>query len=325
VTGQFDQPIANRPEPGRIGAARRLLSPAPMQLARCSGFLLALCTAGSLAHADGDADAAQGARSDIQQFAYSVWDATKHGMFGNNFYRPAAECTAAVERGNKAGLKATDTYEDGDNNAVLWKHAPEVCADYARFAALSTVIDAIHPQLETVEAFSGADGKPDPSVTGDAFRETAKVAKTCVDTIDKAIKAGVVTDVAFAPNGNEHDTLITLTQARTLCSNFVDFSGKAAVADDKRQAEATAALREKWGKLGITGDRLKYLVENDTHTILGKGCVELDNKGKKSSSVFYEVYSDDSSWIVYKTQFKKDKQTKTSNRRFRRDGGYSCK
>ena len=48
-------------------------------------------------------------------------------------------------------------------------------------------------------------------------------------------------------------------------------------------------------------------------------------KHKKTSTVFYEVYSDDAAWIVYKTQFKKDKQVKTSNRRFRRDGGYSCK
>lgn len=296
-----------------------------MQLARCSGFLIALCTAGSLAYADGDDDAAHGAKSDVQQFAYSNWDATKHGMFGNNFSRPAAECTAAVKRGNDAGLKATDTYEDGDNNAVLWKHAPEVCADYARFAALAATIDTIRKQLETVEAFSGADGKPDPSITGDAFRATAKVAQTCVDNIDKAIKAGVVTDVPFAPTGNEHDTLMTLAQVRTQCSDFVSWSGKAAVADDTRQAAELAALREKWGKLGIKGDRLKYLVENDTHIILGKGCVELDAKGKKTSSVFYEVYSDDSSWIVYKTQFKKDKQVKASNRRFRRDGGYSCK
>jgi hypothetical protein len=273
-----------------------------------------------------DEEAARQAKGDLEGFATSVWDATKNGMFGNNnFFRPPSECASAVQRGTDAGLQPTDTYRDGAGNSVLWKRATDVCTQYARLHPLRGVIDEIQPRLQTIAAYVGPDGKPITSVTGDAYRDTVKDAQACIASIDKAIKAGVPTDVAFAPNDNHNDTRITLAQAHTKCTDYVGFGGKAAAADDKRQADELAALRAKWSKLGVTGDRLKYLIENGHHIILGKGCVELSPKGLKTSPVFYEVYSDDASWIVYKTQFKKDKKTKSSSKRFRRDGGYSCK
>jgi hypothetical protein len=295
-----------------------------MQQLRPVILALSVLSSPTLAHADDEV--ASQARSDVQQFAYSVWDATRNGMFANNnFFRPASECTAAVKKGTDAGLTATDTFQDGEGNSVLWKRAADACAQYAKLQALATTIDTIQPQLQTIAAYAEPDGSPIKSVTGDAYRDTVKTAQTCVDNIDKAIKAGVVADVAFAPNGNQSDKLLTLNEAHAKCKTYIDWGTKAAVADDKRQAEATAALKAKWSKLGASGDRLAYLIANGHHIILGKGCKELSDKAKTTSSVFYEVYSDDSSWIVYKTQWKKHKKTGSSDRRFRRDGGYSCK
>jgi hypothetical protein len=277
------------------------------------------------AHADDATDeAARAAVMEVQQFAFTVSDATTTGIFGNGFSRAPADCTAAVQAGTANGMKATDTFDGANGVKVLWKRASEICATYTKLHAVNATIEVIHPQLEMIRAYY-QNGTADKSVRGDAYRDTVKAARTCVDNIDKAIKAGVATDVAFAPNGNQADKLVTLAEVKTECASYIDWGTKAADADDKRQAAELAALREKWGKLGITGDRLTYLVNNDTHIILGKGCVELGNKGKKTSPVFYEAYSDDTSWIVYKTQFKKDKQIRTTSKRFRRDGGYTCK
>jgi hypothetical protein len=295
-----------------------------MQQLRPGILALLVLSLPTLAHAD-DEDAARAAQLDMAIFAYRVWDATNNGMFGNNFALPASDCTAAVKRGNDAGLKASDTIDDGMGHVTPWKKAADICATYAQYQTLNATIDLIHPQLQTIEAYVEPDGTPIRSVTADAYRETVKDAKLCVENVDKAIKAGIAADVKFAPNGNIHDTPISLNEVRTKCKNYIDFGNQAADADEKRQAEATAELKAKWSKLGASGDRLKYLIENGHHIILGKGCRELSDKAKVTSSVFYEVYSDDTSWTVYKTTWKKHKKGSSSDRRFRRDGGYSCK
>jgi hypothetical protein len=267
-----------------------------------------------------------GPREDLGQYAASITDATKNGMFGNNnFFNPPAECTRAVDAGAKEGLKPTDTFVDGEGNTILWKRAPETCAQYARLHALATVVEAIHPMLETIHAFTDADGKPIASVTGDGYRATVATVKPCLDLIDKAAKAGAPTDVPFAPDSNQGDTLITLTQARKVCSDYLSFGSDAAAADDARVAQELAALRQKYGKLGLTGDRLDYAVKWGHRAILGKGCVELTGKALKTAPAFYDLGDDGVVWTVYKTAFKGDKQVKYTVKRFRRDGDYQCK
>jgi hypothetical protein len=296
-----------------------------MQQLRSVVLALSVLWFPTLAHAD-DEEAARRAQLDMGIFANRVAEATTSGMFGNNnFAQPVSECTDAVKRGTDAGLEASDTFEDSAGKVTLWKRAGEVCEQYARLQKLGATIDTISPQLSTIAVYAESDGSPIKSVTGDAYRDTVKTAQTCVDNIDKAIKAGVLTDVAFLPSANYGEVKITLSEARTKCKTYIDWGTKAADADDKRQAEETAALRAKWSKLGASGDRLAYLIANGHHIILGKGCKELSDKQKTTSAVFYEVYSDDTSWIVYKTQWKKHKKTGSSDRRFRRDGGYSCK
>jgi hypothetical protein len=290
--------------------------------------LLAVAVPGG-AHADDDADEkARYAKSDINAFASANASATKAGFFGNNyFFRDPSECTKAIESGTAAGLKATDTYTDGDGNTVLWKRASAVCDEYARLHPLRKVIDELAPQLQTIRAFRDLNpsGAPDKSVRGDAFRATVKDAQACIAAADKAMKAGVPSDVAFAPNDNSNEPTLTLAQARAECADYVTWGGEAAVADDKRAAEEIAALKAKYGKLGITGDRLDYLVKYGHRPVLGKGCGELAGKALKTAPAFFDLGQDDLAWIVYKTEFKKDKRVKYTSKRFRKDGDYRCK
>lgn len=280
-----------------------------------------MVTAGA-AHADDRDDA----RLALAQFAASVDDATANGMFGNNnFFNAPGDCTRAVDTGTRAGLAPTDTFIDGSGNTVLWKRAPQICERYATLHALARTIDAIHPMLDTLRAYTEPDGTPIKSVTGDAYRQTVASVKPCLAIIDEAVKAGAPADVKFAPNANQGDTLLTLTDARKKCSDYLAFGAGAAAADDARVAQETAALRAKYAKLGIKGDRLAYLVKWGHRTILGKGCVELTGKALKTAPAFYDLGDDGVVWTVYKTQFKGDKQVKYTVQRFRRAGDYQCK
>ncbi len=249
-----------------------------------------------------------------------------NGYFGSGlFFEPPAACTTAIADGKTAGLTATDTFVDGEGKTVLWKRAPEVCGAYEKLHALRQVITAIQPQLQAIAAFTGADGKPDPSATGDAFRFNVEKARQCVKTIDEALTKSVPSDVKFAPNDNGSEARFTLAEARTRCNNWIELGGNAAKADDDRVAAEIAALKAKYAKFGITGDRLTYLVKNGHHPIMGKGCVELAGKTFKSSPVFYELGQDDLAWIVYKTAFNGDKQVSYTSRRYRKDGNWGCK
>src|SRR5262245_54523350 len=100
-----------------------------MQQPRFVMLAIALSLPSTLAHAD-DEEAARAAVNDVAIFAYRVWDATTNGIFGNNFALPAGDCAAAIKRGNDAGVKATDTVDDGMGHITLWKRAPDLCATY---------------------------------------------------------------------------------------------------------------------------------------------------------------------------------------------------
>ncbi len=278
-----------------------------------------------VARGDDHEEQAREAKIALAGFSSSVKDVTATGVFGNNFYNEPAACAAAVASGTAAGLGPTDPFLDGAGATVLWKRAPQICADYARLFGLGKTVEAIRPMFETIRAFSGPDGKPDPSVTGDAYRATVARVTPCLAIIDKAIDASAPADVPYAPFGNQGDTLITLTDARKVCSDYLSFGAGAAKADDAKAAGEVSALKTKYGKLGIAGDRLEYLVKWGHKPVLGKGCVELTGKALKTSAAFFDLGQDDLAWIVYKTQFKGDKQVKYTQKRFRKDGDYSCK
>jgi hypothetical protein len=303
-------------------AARRLLKRLLMQLRRSEWVAAVVLATSTVAHAD--------AKLDLLAFSSSVTEATKDGKFGNNhFFKPPGDCDKVVAAGNAEGLKATDTFTDGDGNTVLWKRAADVCKQYAKLHAVGKTWEAVESMVKvipTYKSMSGTDGKPDPSMRGDAFREQVKRARECVKTIDDSIGKGTATDVTIAYGDNvgtmHRETLVEIKQ---ICVDYITWSGDAAVADDKRIATELAALKAKYTKLGITGDRLDYLVKWGHLTVFGKGCSELKGKALKSAPAFYSLGQDDLAWIVYKTGFKGDKQVSYTSARYRKDGSWRCK
>jgi len=278
------------------------------------------------AYADEEGDRLN-ARTGMYSFAHFVHDATTAGDFNGIAGTDPATCDETVKKGTAAGLKPTDTF-DTDDSPMLWRKAPDVCAEYKKMHALAKVIEKLVKPWESITAFASLtrpDGSPDPSVRGDAYRASVEEAKKCVKIIDEAIQAGVKADVKYAPNGNSSETTFTLTEARKKCSDWVSWGTGAAKADDDRAAAEVAALKAKYGKLGITGDRLTYLVKYGYQPVFGKGCGELSGKALKTAPAFYQLGQDDIAWIVYKTEFKGDKQISYTSKRYRKDGNWSCK
>lgn len=257
--------------------------------------------------------------------AAAVSDAKTKAYFGNNqFADDPAVCTQAIETATGLGVKPSDTYYDRTGE-VLWKHAPKICAEYARLHPLRAAIDAIKDPLAAVRIYTGPDGKPDPSIAASAFRQVVETAKACVATADKLIAAGVPSDVKFSPADSEGDpAAVTLTEARAACHQFIDWGGKAAVADDERVAAAYAAAVAKWKQLGFAGDRLEYVVGWGDHSIYGKGCGELSVKQLKTASAYFQISEDDTTWTVYKTSFKKNKKVGYVVRKYGKAGTYKC-
>ena len=266
------------------------------------------------------------ARSTLTQFAAANTAAKEHGFF-DGFEPAAASCRAAIKDGTAAGLKATDTF-DTEAGLVLWKNAAGVCDEYARLAPMKAAVDAVARDYGTVVIVRGDDGHGIDHMSGDAYRVNVEVAKRCVRLVDEAVKAGAPADVGFAPDHNLNDTLVTLAEVRAQCNDFIGGGAKLAAADDAVQAAAQAALRAKYAKLGITGDRLKYLMDSDTHIyVMGKGCKTLSMAGKKSAPVIYEMQEGDTYWVVYKMTFKGDTLVKQTEKRFNKatSRGWSCK
>jgi len=261
----------------------------------------------------------------MYQYTRAIWDTKQHGDFKGMPGEPS-ECLAAVKRGNDAGLKPSDTIDTPDGT-ILWKKAPEVCAEYAKVFALSQVIDALRDPFSTVETFASLtpDGSGDKSVHGDVYRGTVEDAKKCVKIVDEAVAKGVASDMKFAPKGNHSETRYTLEEVKKRCNEWVTKGAANAKADDNRKAEETAALKAKYSKFGITGDRLTYLVKYGHQPVFGAKCAELSGKALKSAPAFYQLGQDDLAWIVYKTTFKGDKQTSYTSKRYRKDGNWYCK
>jgi hypothetical protein len=114
---------------------------------------------------------------------------------------------------------------------------------------------------------------------------------------------------------------LTLPAARDkFCKGLEEWAASFSVATEKHRAEELAKITEKYTKHGITGDRLKLLVDNDNTYFHGKGCnggITDIKELKKAKLLFY--WTEASSygpWTVYRYEFKGDKLKKLTSREF---------
>lgn len=287
-------------------------------MSRLSVLVLPLALAATgRAHADPAADRLQ-ATIEVSAYREAV-DNARHLKLWTGFDDPESACRAAVARGNAAGVPAGEKVDAG-RTQFAWKDAPAVCAEYGRYHALDGAMTVARDALRTYFL----ESRPEPN--GARTAGSADEAAACVARLDAAIAAGAPKD-AELDLGYRGEALVrgTIVQARALCAEYEAWSKQTSVELANAAAAAAKALRDRYAQHGIGGDRLAYLIANGHRPIRGKRCTELDMGGLKSSPVFYELGQDDLAWIVYKTEFKKDKKVRESTRRYSKRGQWACK
>ncbi len=257
----------------------------------------------------------------LRPFISAVESAKESGDFGG-FGDDVAACRGAVDDGTAAGYQALDRFSD----RLLWKQVATICDEYARLSRVKIAIDEVMPAFEEMSTMRGAFKTTNAWPSG-VYRRAIDNAKQCIAVVDRVLEQGAPADVTFWSKRDRPDVLITLPEVRTQCRGFLAMAEKGVVALEAAEAAAAAAVRGKYTRLGITGDRLKYLVEADRRIVMGKGCRELALEAKKQAAVLYEMAEGETYWVVYKMAFKGDKLVKTTERRFSKltSNGWSCK
>ena len=245
--------------------------------------------------------------SDTERYKEGV---SPRGQIRGPLHQAPVDCAALVEQGVKAGIAPGDTLR-GYPDPYPFKRAPElVCAEYTKWRLLA----------EAAALFKDAKNdhgivrsmKPG-EVTGEWAMAYDAKGKACHATVEKLVTRGLVTDVPV-PVWGEVSTVATLRA--TYCQGLVDWAKQFAVATEAAREAEIAALRGKYATLGAKGDRLAYLMDADRRTLYGKGCGELELKGRVKAAVLYEVWEDDAKWTVWKTTFKKDKKVGSKSKNF---------
>ena len=257
----------------------------------------------------------------LRPFVSAVESAKEAGDFGG-FGDDVATCRGAIADGTAAGYQPLDRFSD----RMLWKQVATICDEYARLSPVKAAIDEVLPAFEEMATMRGAFKTTNAWPSG-VYRTAIDNAKKCIAVVDGVLERGAPADVAFSSKRDRPDALVTFPEARTQCREFLAMAEKGVVALEAAEAAAAAAIRGKYTKLGITGDRLKYLVEADHRIVLGKGCRELTIEAKKTAAALYEMAEGDTYWVVYKMAFKGDKLSRTTERRFSKltSNGWSCK
>lgn len=285
---------------------------------------LAVLTCLPVAHADLD-ETGRAIDKGIGEFFYRVKDAKARGALARSaMSNPPEECFALIERGQRAGIAPTEEMAKGSDHAYLWKRAASQCEEYRTWKRL---VDAAVILEDARNAHVGSTSQAAGSVSGEWAAGYGEHGQACLVAIDAMIKDGLATDVPVQIAGDP----LTVAAARAqYCQGLVDWAKGFAVETERVRAEVLAAIRGKYTKHGIGGDRLTLLVENDDTYFHGKGCSGgiSDVKVLKTAKLlFYWTEKSTGGWGLRRYQFKGDKLVKESYREFDRlDSAYRwCK
>ncbi len=274
---------------------------------RWSHALAALTLIGLLgarsAHADGPAEEAQRLMFDASVH-HNAW-MVEHKQSRIDA-QVVADCRTALAAANKTGIKPTDMVEIWGEKK-LWRGVQKMCDE------LATALPFV-PLAE--KAGDGIGKAVHPYDDPDWRRISVAPITAALAELDKAIAAGVPTDVKFTVGDTNNEVVTTIAEARAAALVQIDLGKKADIAIKAKADAETAEIRDRWVKLGAKGDRVKFLMDADNIILLGKNCRELGEAARIKAPVFYQVNEDDTFWWVWKTTFKKDKLVRTDHRKY---------
>jgi hypothetical protein len=266
------------------------------------------------AHADLTAEQQQ-VESELRDMFYAIQMAHQYGSEAESyFHRKAEDCVGLIEKGTKLGIKPGQVMS-GSPDSYLFKRAADKCEDYRKWRLTIKAAVILDRQSTIKTAMSTMQpGEAAPELALSAGAE----AKQCIAEVDGAIAQGAITDQKVSFRGEP----LTLIEAkRAYCQWLVDWAAGYAVETAKVIDAEAAAVKEKYTKHGITGDRLRLFIAEDGSSWYGKGCdssIRDMAKLKKASLLFTwtETVSGDKMWTVWRYQFKGDKLVSQKSRSF---------
>ena len=248
----------------------------------------------------------------FREYEIAIRDAKDHGYRAiSEFSEPAESCTALIQKAKAIGV-GPDEQLKGLTGPFPFKRAAQLCATYRTWkhtldgAALLDAFYTMAPVLETIK----------PGDYGDtAVKNWGLAAKKCVEQVGEVISSGAD---ATQKIKDVYNLELSLTEGKQFCQRILDWSDGFAAETKRVAEEKAAAIRGKYTKVGITGDRLDNFIHYDNVQWMVSGCVAEENlqKLKRAAVLFQWLEHSDGSYGVRRFQFKGDKLVRTSEQRY---------
>jgi hypothetical protein len=295
-------------------AAARAFAPSAARafpaLAAAAAAALTLA-APAVAHAE-LSEEAKGLTFRFRDYQIAVRDAKALGFGAKDQFRETPEsCVQLIEQAKALGVGGGELISGVDGNYPFKKTA-ELCASYRTWklnldgAAVLDKLTTMVPNIETLE----------PGLYGEtAIRNWALAAQECLGQLETVVAAGA--DAAQPIKDINHQEL-SLAQGRALCQRVVGWS-EGFAEETKKLAKAKAdAIRAKYTKVGIGGERLDTFVHYDNVQWMASGCAaENDLKRLKRAAVLFQwLEHSDGTYGVRRFQFRGDKLLRTTEQRY---------
>lgn len=248
----------------------------------------------------------------FREYEIAIRAAKEIGYRATSEFRPSAEdCTALIEKAKSIGVRPDDQLQ-GLDGPFPFKRTKDLCATYRTWKRTldgAAIVDAfltMAPNLETIQ----------PGDYGDtAVKNWRIAAKKCIDEVGGVIAGGADAAAKIKDVNNRE---LSLTEGLALCQRTYDWADGFAAETKRVAAEKAAAIRAKYTKLGITGDRLDTFIYYDNVQWMAAGCLAENNpqKLKRATTLFQWLEHSDGTYGVRRFSFRGDKLVRTTEQRY---------
>ena len=248
----------------------------------------------------------------FRDYQIAVRDAKAIGLRAKDQFRETPEsCTKLIEQAKSLGVGGGDLISGVDGNYPFKKTA-ELCASYRTWklsldgAVVLDELTTMVPNIETLE----------PGLYGEAaIRNWAAAAGECLTKLEAVVAAGADAALKIKEIDNKE---LSLAEGRALCQRVVGWSAGFAEETQKLAKAKAAAIRAKYTKVGIAGERLDTFVHYDNVQWMAAGCAAENDLGrlKRAAVLFQWLEHSDGSYGVRRFQFRGDKLLRTTEQRY---------
>ncbi len=217
---------------------------------------------------------------------------------------PIDGCHAAIKTAQGAGVTATEEQQ-------------RICAEFVKHHQLAEAEVAV----KDANQWSFFLGQINMATNHEANggKMIASAAK-CSSELDRLIAAGMPTNITVHISGS-NPTDITMGEAKAkICAPLAKAAGSFAKDVGSARTKAYEAAAKPYKAVGITGDRLEFLVDHVSYAMYGAGGGELRTpKQLKTASVIFELLGPNTASGLYtlrRYQFKGDTLVATTSADF---------